>query len=199
MTTLDTAPGLRDRKKARTRDAIVEATVALFLQRGVDATTVEDIAAAADVSPRTFFRYFGSKDDVIFDAFGEQIDRLLALLRSRPADEPVFTSLRTAARQLITEVETTSQEPLALLALIHGHPGLHAAYLAHLDGVEAEVAAWAADRLGLAPGDLRPRLLAAAALTARRVATDRWLESDGAEDLATLLDDALAQLASGLD
>lgn len=199
MTTLDPTPGLRDRKKARTRDAIAEAAIALFLERGVDATTVEDIAAAADVSPRTFFRYFASKDDVVFDAFGEQIDRLLGLLHARPADEPVFTSLRAAARRLITEVESASEEPLALLTLIHGHPGLHAAYLAHLDGVEAQVAAWAADRLGLEPGDLRPRLLAAAALTARRVATDRWLESDGADDLATLLDDALAQLAEGLD
>jgi AcrR family transcriptional regulator len=199
MTTLHPAPGLRDRKKARTRDAIVEAAVTHFLQRGVDATTVEDIAATADVSPRTFFRYFASKDDVVFAGFGEQIDRLLALLRARPADEPVFTSLRTAARLLITEVEMGSEEPLALLALIHGHPGLHAAYLANLDSVEAQVAAWAADRLGLEPGDVRPRLLAAAALAARRVATDRWLESAGAEDLADLLDDALAQLASGLD
>jgi AcrR family transcriptional regulator len=199
MTAVDPLPGLRDRKKARTRDAIAEAAVALFLERGVDATTIEDIAAAADVSPRTFFRYFASKDEVVFDGFGAQIDRLLALLRARPADEPVFTSLRVAARQLITEVEMGSQEPLAVLALIHGHGGLHAAYLAHLDGVEAKVAAWAADRMGLAPGDLRPRLLAAAALAARRVATDRWLEADGSEDLAALLDDALFQLASGLD
>jgi AcrR family transcriptional regulator len=197
--TVELPLGLRARKKARTRDAIAAAALALFLERGVDGTTVEDIAAAADVSPRTFFRYFASKDDVVFAGFPDQIDRLLAMLRSRPADEPVFTSLRVAARQVVTEAELSAPEPRALLRLIHHHPGLHASYLRWLEGVEAQVAAWAADRLGQDPHDLRPRLLAAAALTARRVATDRWLDSGGSEDLGGLLDEALAQLAAGLD
>jgi AcrR family transcriptional regulator len=160
---------------------------------------VEDIAAAADVSARTFFRYFASKDDVVFAGFAGQIERLGELLRARPSDEPVFTSLRVAARELIAEAELSGAAPQTVLRMIHAHPGLHATYLRKLESVEAEVAAWAAGRLGLEPGDLRPRLLAAAALTARRVATDRWLDSGENEDLAGLLDEALAQLAAGLD
>jgi transcriptional regulator GlxA family with amidase domain len=80
-------PGLRERKKARTREAIVDAALALFERKGFDATTIEDIAAAADVSPRTFFRYFDSKVDLVLAKNHEKNHGLGELIAERPADE----------------------------------------------------------------------------------------------------------------
>src|ERR671911_220241 len=80
-------PGLRERKKARTHEAIVDAALDLFERKGYEATTVEDIAAAADVSPRTFFRYFDSKVDLILAKNHETNVGLGALLAERPAGE----------------------------------------------------------------------------------------------------------------
>ncbi|MCW2902925.1 MAG: transcriptional regulator, TetR family, partial [Streptosporangiaceae bacterium] len=87
-------PGRRERKKRRTREALVEAAFELFREKGFEATTVEEIADAVDVSSRTFFRYFASKEDVALTFQEEQLAAVLAALAARPADEPVVTALR---------------------------------------------------------------------------------------------------------
>jgi AcrR family transcriptional regulator len=86
--------GLRERKKAQTRAAIEEAAFRLFDERGYAATTVADIAAAADIAPRTFFAYFPSKEAVVFAQADQQLEALAATLGDRPEGETTFEALR---------------------------------------------------------------------------------------------------------
>lgn len=191
--------GLRERKKAQTRDALVAAALGLFAERGYDATTIEDIADAADVSPRTFFRYFASKDDVLFSGFPDATTEFLELLDARPTDEPVISSLRHAALELshreLDDVDATR----LILSLVTDTKSLADTYLGLLGSIEAMVVEWAARRLGTSTSDLRPRLLAAAAMAARRAAVDTWLRGDTDADLQELLAEALDRLAVGLE
>ncbi len=194
-----TAPtGLRERKKERTRRAIADAAVDLFAARGYARTTVDDIAAAADVSPRTFFRYFASKDEVAFERAGEMRQRLAELLAARPASEPLLVSLREIGKALITPDIVDDARLRRVLGLVGTEPVLRARYNALLDDIEGELAVWAAGRLGVAPTDMRPRLLAAAVLAARRVATDTWLATPG-DDLSEHMTRAIDLLATGLE
>src|SRR5918999_3751131 len=87
-------PGLRERKKQRTREQIVEAAMRLFAERGYHATTVADIATAAGVAPRTFFTYFPSKEAVVFHNLDRDLDSLASALRDRLPGETAFDALR---------------------------------------------------------------------------------------------------------
>src|SRR5207302_6328968 len=90
---MSSAVGLRERKKARTREALQEAATGLFSRHGFDRTTVEEIADACEVSPRTFFRYFPTKEDVLFADAEARRERLLAVLADQPPDRPPFAAL----------------------------------------------------------------------------------------------------------
>ena len=94
-------PGRRERKKQRTREALVEAAFVLFQEKGFEATTVEEIADAVDVSSRTFFRYFASKEDVVLTFQEEQFAAVLEALASQTADLPVMTALRKASVEVL--------------------------------------------------------------------------------------------------
>jgi AcrR family transcriptional regulator len=195
MTT--TTPGLRERKKEQTRRTLAEVALDLFETRGYANTTVEDIAAAADVSPRTFFRYFSGKDEAVFDRAGDVEGAFRALLDSRPADEPLLVSLREIGKALIAGEMVDEPRLRRLLTLTRTEPALRNRYNAVIDTIERELTVWAAGKLGVPATDLRPRLVAAAVLAARRVAMDTWLESPG-DDLADQLTRAIDLLATGL-
>ena len=188
---------LRQRRKEQTRRAIAEAALDLFETRGFDETTVDDIAAAANVSPRTFFRYFASKDEAVFDRADEAQEAFRTLLAARPADEPMLVSLREIGQALLTDEFVDGRRLRRVLGLVAQERALRGRSDALLDGIEAELTIWAAERLGVRTTDLRPRLVAAAVLTARRVATETWLESPG-DDLADHITRAIDLLASGL-
>jgi AcrR family transcriptional regulator len=188
---------LRQRKKAHTRRAIADAALDLFETRGFDETTVDDIAAAADVSPRTFFRYFAGKDEAVFDQADEARAAFRTMLAARPADEPLLTSLREIGTALLTDEFLDGGRLRRVLALVARERALRARYAALLDDIEVELTNWAAERLGVPVTELRPRLVAAPVLAARRVATDTWLESPG-DDLADHITRAIDLLASGL-
>src|ERR1700722_16558026 len=89
-------PGLRERKKARTSQALEDAALELFATKGFDATTIEEIADAVEVSPRTFFRYFTSKEEVLFAKDARKEGELATFLTARPPGESVLEKLRAA-------------------------------------------------------------------------------------------------------
>jgi AcrR family transcriptional regulator len=189
--------GLRERKKERTRRLLADVALDLFEARGFDRTTVDDIATAAEVSPRTFFRYFAAKDEALFDRAADVQEQFRALLASRPADEPLLVSLREIGTALIAGELVDEDRVRRVVALVHTETALRSRYEALMGMIEADLTDWAAGRLGVPPSDMRPRLLGAAVLAARRVAMDVWLESPGV-DLSGQVSRAIDLLASGL-
>lgn len=194
----DQAPlaGLRERKKGRTREAIRDAAHDLFVERGFAGTTVDDIAAAADVSPRTFFRYFASKEEVLFSRFDETLDLLREFLDQRPAGESVGEALRAASAEFATLGGTVGDDRAAF-DIFRGSEVLHARYLQSFFRLEAMIGEWIASRTQLPPDHVVPRRLAAVLASGARVALDVWVEQPG-QDLRELLEPSLAMIDTAL-
>jgi AcrR family transcriptional regulator len=133
------AVGLRERKKARTREALQEAAMDLFGRQGFDGTTVEEIADACEVSPRTFFRYFPTKEDVLFGDADSRRERLLAVLADQPADAPPFAALYAAMRALALDYRHDRAALVARSKVMEGSPQLQAYKAEHQHGWEAAV------------------------------------------------------------
>ena len=192
--------GLRERKKEQTRRAIEDAAFRLFAERGFQATTVADIAEAADVAPRTFFAYFPSKEDVLFADFDETSEALAARLRDRPPDESTFDALRAWLTGLLPDLEADENREALRHRLCSEHESI-AAHERHLMArFEAIIAESVAADLGDAPSDLRPRMSAAAAIAALMAMRP---DDPGAEELPAgeklqRLDEALEFLRGGV-
>jgi AcrR family transcriptional regulator len=196
---LDAVDGLRERKKQRTREAIVDAALDLFERQGFDATTVEDIAAAAEVSPRTFFRYFDSKLDVVMSHNKAEDPPFAALAHIAPGKGPI-----SATRELIGEMldqVASGDNPSAVreLKVAMTTPSLRPLALEHFHQHQDELAQAYAARLGLEPDALKPRLLAGVVATTMWAVLDRWV-ADGADParLGPMVDEAFTLLASPL-
>ena len=197
---VDTTIGLRERKKLRTRAELTDAAFRLFAERGFDETTIEDIVEQVEVSARTFFRYFDSKEDVVIGFFDDMGLELRAMLAVRPPEEPPFTALRGALGSLIDLYEERADRVMAAKQLAHDTPAIRARLLdKHArweNGVTEELSA----RLGLGPEeDQRSRLIAAVALAAYSTAVSAWCTSGGRADLHVLVEDALAAVGDGFD
>jgi AcrR family transcriptional regulator len=134
--------GLRERKKLRTRRAIAGAALRLFAERGFEETTISDIAAAADVSPRTFFSYFRSKDDVVFAEMDERLTDIRARLAERPSGETPLATFRRVAEALLRALAAEDGEHGAIqVALIRERPSLQAQALKRLSDAEEDFVA----------------------------------------------------------
>src|SRR5579875_208021 len=192
------APGLRERKKLQTRHNLEEAALRLFARQGFDATTVEDIAAEVEVSPRTFFRYFASKEAVLLTDDEALRDGLLAALRDRPSDEPILSAIHGAVRIVAARYEEIRNRLFLVYRLMTETPSLES----HSLGLQAAwVSALAAEvgrRLGQDPGELAPRLVARAALSCLHSAAEVWFATQGRAHLPDLVDQAFATLSTGL-
>ena len=105
------ADGWRERKKRLTRDELQRTAIEMFRARGYEDVTVEEIAAAAAVSPRTFYRYFPAKEDLVLGSLDELTDGIVAALAARPPDEPVLDSVRAAAIEVARAVQRLPQPP----------------------------------------------------------------------------------------
>src|ERR1051325_4255086 len=116
--------GLRERHRKRTAADLEEAALTLFTDKGFDAVTIDDIAASADVSRRTFFRYFASKEDVILSDHPRRLDELQAELDRRPVDEPALTALRHAILSLVSTYEENREQMVRRFRLLTTTPAL---------------------------------------------------------------------------
>ncbi|MCP2257876.1 transcriptional regulator, TetR family [Streptoalloteichus tenebrarius] len=191
--------GLRERKKNRTRRALADAALRLFVERGFHATTVADIAAAADVSPRTFFGHFRAKEDVAFVPTEERLESFLDGLRAAPQGAPLLDQLRTAVREVVSETLLARGERERLrLRMIFSVPEVRAKSLVRLAEVQSEVVAVITARLR--PGvDEAVVTAAVGSLVGSLVAVvARWLRSDGSGDLLAELDRAFDLVAEGV-
>ena len=192
-------PGLRERRKALTAAELEAAAFRLFGERGFDAVTVDDIAAEADVSRRTFFRYFASKEDVLLADHFVQLARLREAMDARPADEPIVTALRNALLSMSTDFEDRKEMIILRGRLMRDTPSLQARSLVHQRLWEEAMQEMVADRLGVDPvKDLRPGVVSAATLAAMRVAFTNWLTAGCDGDLIALTAEALDLLDGGL-
>ena len=189
---------LRERKKARTRQALVDAALRLFAERGFEATTVADIADAADVSPRTFFTYFPAKEDVLFAGAKDRIERLRDALAKRAPDESFLDALRRAARDILTDPTFQAEAQRTHMQVIGANPALGARALQDLLAAEQVVAAAIAADLGMDQTDLQPQVAAAAAVNALRGAFMAWFLSGASGDPQPAFDQALDLLEHGL-
>lgn len=187
---------LRERKKADTHDAIRAAAADLFVEHGFEKTTMEAVADAANVSVRTVFRYFPTKEDLFFGDVEEDLADLRELLDARPADEPVMASVRAVIEVLAGRMESGEDDDVRMAPMIHEEPALRQRYLGFLDAVEETIADWARLRLDVKPGDLRPGLLAACVVSIQRVVVDAIIEGDERPP-SELIRESVALLADG--
>jgi AcrR family transcriptional regulator len=192
--------GLRERKKARTRATIRTEALRLFREQGYHATTVEQIAAAAEVSPSTFFRYFPTKEDVVLQ---DDLEPLLAeAIEHQPPELGVVAAVRAALRTAIGNLDEEQWDRIRQQAeLSMTTPEVRARAMddfARTLGVMAEVVA---RRTGLSPDDLRVRTAAGAIFGAILSATAPWDKYDNGfvnSDFFQRIDDALGVLEGGL-
>jgi AcrR family transcriptional regulator len=189
-------PGLRARKKQRVHERLVRVAFDLFVERGFDATTVDDIAAAAEISRRTFFRYFRAKEDVVIAWIDGFCDRVIPALRERPVNEDALESLRHAYVAATRYYEADRPHFLAVERVMAETPALHAAKRMRLELVVADITDELARRLRAdARRDLRPRVLASTATAIMSASVDVWIARGGKAPLSRLLEQAFACIA----
>jgi AcrR family transcriptional regulator len=192
MATEAAGPGLRERNKKRRQDAVIRAAYRLFAERGYDATTVADIAAAAEVAPRTVAMYFPSKQDIALSRFSEAADELTSALRRRDPEETVTEVLarwvRSDDRPADREIKQLSKR------LFRANPELSALRAAHMTAAVSEGAAAIAAQTGLAADSPGPRIAAVAAAAILIELADT--PAGGDRDIA--LDTAMRFLDAGI-
>jgi AcrR family transcriptional regulator len=186
-------PGLRERKKIQTRQAIRHAAYRLFADQGYDGTTVEQIAASADVSASTVFRYFPTKEDIVLsDEYDPAIE---AALRARPAGEPFVESVRQSVVGLAREMYAAEQpDLLARMRLLRDVPAIRARMGENMQLSCGMVARALAERDGGTGDEFELRVVVSALLAAWSEAIIAWADTDGREDLGDVLDRTLRLL-----
>ncbi|QNE36445.1 acyl-CoA-like ligand-binding transcription factor [Leifsonia shinshuensis] len=189
-------PGLRERKKARTRAAIQSHALRLFTEQGYDATTIDQVIDAAEVSASTFFRYFPTKESVVlFDDFDPQI---VAAFLAQPADVPPVAAMRVALREAFRGLSAEQvEEQRERLALVLDVPALRAVMLDQLLQSMLVVSEAIADRAGLPRDDFAVRTIAGAIVGSMFAVLSR-LADDPTAELSVLVDEAFSFLEGGL-
>lgn len=192
-------PGLRERKKQRTRQLIAETARELFVERGFDRVTVADVARAAEVSEATVFNYFPTKEDLVFQGMQVFESELLQAVRDRPAGQSAaaaFGRFVTQRRGLLAaEDEQTTHRLMGVTRMIAKSPALQARQREIFARYTASLAALLADETGAAPADIAPRVVATAlvGLHAELIGYVHRRLADGPVDRAQLVRDVEAE------
>jgi AcrR family transcriptional regulator len=192
--------GLRERKKRQTRDTIARVALELFAERGYEETTLAEIADAADISPRTIFAYFDSKEEILFCDAPAQVDQLRHALAQRPEDSTTIDALR----ELLSTVGPPDELAMLRKEIIRASPALNLKLRARVAELEPVLAESFAKDLGSDPQDIRAVLIAASATAAFKTVHDR-LEAENIgetfshEDAMAIIDEVLEFLRGGLD
>lgn len=196
----DNSPsGLRERKKAQTREAIIDAAVDLFERNGYDATTVEDIAAEANISPRTFFRYFDTKLEVILAESDAEAEGFHHLLEARPPSEPPLEAFRNVIVAQIEHMLHSDSRAVREFRVVMATPSLRTKALEHLREHQVLLVPALAKRLGVDEDDISAHVLAGVLTTTLWTIIERWVATGSDLDqLAPLVDQAFALLAGEL-
>jgi AcrR family transcriptional regulator len=176
VTRIPPAGGLRERKRQQTRERLTRVAIELFLTRGFEATTLDDIAAAAEISRRSFFHYFASKEDVVLAWQDGSTDALIAAIAERPADESMLTAAENAILGMVRQFRP--DEAIALARLKRETPALQAREQAKYEKMERAMATALDKRAGDNAGPLRARLVAMITTGAIRLGSEAWLTND---------------------
>ena len=189
-------PGLRERKKARTRASIQSHALRLFTRQGYDATTIDQIIEAAEVSESTFFRYFPTKESVVL--FDEFDPRVLAAYQAQPADETPIAAIRLAMRDALSGLtDQQRREQRERLAVMMQVPSVRGAMLDQLSQGMIMLSDALADRAGRSPGDFRVRTVAGAIVGCMFAVLAELVDNPDA-DMFALIDEAFSYLEQGL-
>jgi AcrR family transcriptional regulator len=190
---------LRERQRVETRDVILDTALDLIEAKGFEHTTIEDIAAAAGISSRTFFRYFESKNALLFDdERHHDTDEMTSALAERPKSESTTEALRNVLReQLVTVLADAGGRKLRQMRVVLKEPALRALAKDSFHEHGPDLAKGFAARLGTTADDLQPRVLAAAFTEAIWVIMERWAAA-GAEfdQLPPMIDEAFDAIAA---
>ncbi|SCB21772.1 transcriptional regulator, TetR family [Bradyrhizobium shewense] len=172
-------PGLRQRKRQQTRERLTRAAMTLFLERGFEATTIDDIAAAAEMSRRSFFHYFASKEDVVAAWQENAASALVAEVVVRPADESMLTAAENAIAAAVKRLDPA--EAAAMSRLKRDNPALQARDQLKYEKLERALAEGLAQRARTKSDRLQARLVAMIATGAMRVGGESWI-GEGARE-----------------
>ena len=193
------SPGLRERKKQKTRDTIIKVALDLFAEHGYEQTTIAEIANAAEVSPRTIFAYFPTKEDIVFCQMPEAQERLAQALRERPDGATALDALRDYI------AGSLDSDPNAMLRkrILESDETLRGGERARLGPFEELMVEAIAEDLHAGPDDIRPHIVAAAAAAAFTTVRERYPaappESYSPEQAMAVIDDVMDFLRGGLD
>jgi AcrR family transcriptional regulator len=190
---------LRERKKLKTKEAIQREALRLFEAQGYSETTIEQIAAAAEISPSTFFNYFPTKEDVVlFDRYDPMI---FSMMSSIPASQPVSSVVYGLLDGLAVVMERDRDVILARSKLSLAVPELRARFWEEIEKARDLIASALASRMGRDASDFELRVLAMVFLTATFEAILEWIRQDGRADVIKLVRQALelAQIGLRLD
>jgi AcrR family transcriptional regulator len=194
------ATGLRERKKARTRASLREHALRLFREQGYQATTVEQIAAAAEVSPSTFFRYFPTKEDLVLQ---DDMDvRMMAALERQPADATAIGAIRAAMTETLNSYQGTERELIQETTFLSlTVPEIRARAMDEFGRAIMGFSEALAKRSGRAPDDLRIRTAAGAVFGVVMSVALPWQDCQSGMTVDVMfarIDEALALLEAGL-
>lgn len=188
---MGSAGGVREQKKQRTRELLEQRALELFARKGFDNTTIDEIADAALVSPRTFFRYYASKEDVVFGNHATELGFMRQLVANRPPEEPPGTALANGILQMGDVPTDQEADRLARVRLIFETPALLARRLLLQREWEEGIAEELALRQRVEGPTFELRVLAATGVAALATAIFTWAERNGTDPLGELIRQAL--------